>query len=270
MPDDLDNLKRKRAGTRAAVTRTTAHLRGLLASATLSAEDVEVDLEYLIAGRATLQEYDQQVLAATSGDGYDEELNSVLEREQELDAAITRARRALRLASQAAGTAGTTGGSYVAPTSRSISLPKLQIPKFGGKLQDWARFWEHFEATIHSCSSLAAIEKFKYLLSYVTDDAKRAIDGIGLTGNNYESAIAVLKRRFGRPDLLATEHIDKLLSPRPVHSATEVGSLRNLYDDVSRHMRALEALSIPRSSYGVILYRVVTRCLPAELFVQFR
>ncbi|XP_064461559.1 uncharacterized protein LOC135371435 [Ornithodoros turicata] len=225
MPDDLDNLKRKRAGTRAAVTRTTAHLRGLLASATLSAEDVEVDLEYLIARRATFQEYDQQILAATSDDGYDEELNSVLEREQELDAAITRARRALRLASQAAGTAGTTGGSY---------------------------------ATIHSCSSLAAIEKFKYLLSYVTDD------------DNYESAIAVLKRRFGRPDLLAAEHIDKLLSLRPVHSATEVGSLRNLYDDVSRHMRALEALSIPRSSYGVILYRVVTRCLPAELFVQFR
>ncbi|XP_064470240.1 uncharacterized protein LOC135384993 [Ornithodoros turicata] len=251
-------------------------LRGLdCPSAEVTAECIEVDLDFLVARKAALHDLDLQILVLTEDDKYDDEVHGILDCEQQLEAAITRAKRMLRTTS--AVTVPAPGAPTVAqgdaarscPTSRAVSLPKLQIPKFGGKLQDWARFWEHFQATVHDNHSLAAVEKFKYLLCYVTDDAKRTIDGISLSGANYNVAVEALKQRFGRTDLLAAEHIDKLLALRAIHSS-DVIQLRHLLDEAFRHTRALEALEIPLSSYEVVLYRVVSRCLPSELFVQFR
>ncbi|XP_064472609.1 uncharacterized protein LOC135387252 [Ornithodoros turicata] len=274
MPVDLlDGLKRSRAGTRAAVTRTVNRLCEPR-TGEVSLEDVEVDVEYLVARKAALQDLDSQILALTGEEQYDQEVQGILECEQQLIAAITRARRVLRTAGQltspVAPSAALCDSTPRESTSRSVSLPKLQIPKFGGKLQDWARFWEHFQATIHNNGALATVEKFKYLLCYVTDEAKRAIDGISLSGANYQIAVDALKQRFGRTDLLAAEHIDKLLSLRAVQGSGDVTQLRHLFDEVSRHTRALESLEIPQSCYDVVLYRVVTRCLPPDLFVLFR
>lgn len=162
MPSDqFDHLKRSRAGTRAAVTRTTTRLLGRLAGEPISTEDVEVDLDYLVARKTTLQDLDRQILDLASEERYDEELQNVLEYEQQLEAAISRARRTLRLASQTVPTAaGSSASPNDAATHRTVSLPKLQISKFGGKLQDWTRFWEHFDATIHRNNALVPIEKF--------------------------------------------------------------------------------------------------------------
>ncbi|XP_064473785.1 uncharacterized protein LOC135388253 [Ornithodoros turicata] len=249
MPVDLlDGLKRSRAGTRAAVTRTINRLREPRTEE-VSFEDVEVDVEYIVARKATLQDLDSQILALTGEDQYDQEVQSILEYEQQLEAAITRARRVLRTAGQltspVAQSAALGDSSHRESTSHSVSLPKLQIPKFGGKLQDWrARFWEHFQATIHNNGALAPVEKFKYLLCYVTDEAKRAIDGISLS-DAYQTAVDALKQRFGRTDVLAAEHIDKLLSLRAVQGSREATQLRRLCDEVSRHTRASESLAIP-------------------------
>lgn len=54
---------------------------------------------------------------------------------------------------------------------RTVGLPLLQIPTFSGRLTDWVRYWENFNVTIHSNASLPRIEKFKYLLPYLTDQA---------------------------------------------------------------------------------------------------
>ncbi|XP_064488475.1 uncharacterized protein LOC135400572 [Ornithodoros turicata] len=260
----LDRLKRTRAGIRGMVTRTIAHLEECLARPDIPKASVEVDMDYLVARKAALCNLDQQILELIDDDaGFDEENNAVLEQEKRIEAAISQAKRALREQLH------TTGDPPSQP-SRTASLPKLQIPKFGGKLQDWQRFWEHYDATIHGNASLAPVEKFKYLLSFLTDDAKRAIDGIGLSGDNYATAILTLKQRFGCTDLLSAEHLDKLLALHSVNSCSDVAQLRHLYDEASRHTKALESLGIPRSSYDVVLYRVLTRCIPIDLFVQFQ
>ncbi|KAH7967981.1 hypothetical protein HPB52_005049 [Rhipicephalus sanguineus] len=77
-------------------------------------------------------------------------------------------------------------------------------------------------ATIHLNDELLQIEKFKYLLSYLTGAAKRAIEGIRLTEDNYSIAIKTLTERFGRRDLLINEHVDHLLALAPVMSSAEV------------------------------------------------
>ncbi|KAH7957284.1 hypothetical protein HPB52_017107 [Rhipicephalus sanguineus] len=118
--------------------------------------------------------------------------------------------------------------------SERVVLPKLQIPTFSGALRDWQTFWDHFSATIHRNEDLLPIEKFKYLLSYLSGVAKRAIEGIRLTEDNYAIAIRTLTERFGRRDLLINEHIDHLLALPPVKSSADVDKLRLLYDKEKR------------------------------------
>ncbi|XP_064485185.1 uncharacterized protein LOC135397511 [Ornithodoros turicata] len=184
----LDGLRRSRAGARGAVTRVVNRLRDC-PSAEVTAEGIEVDLDFLVARKAALHDLDLQILALTEDDKYDDEVQGILD--------------SVTVAALGAPTVAQGDAARSCPTSRAVSLPKLQIPKFGGKLQDWARFWEHFQATVHDNRSLATVEKFKYLLCYVTDDAKRTIDGISLSGANYNLAVEALKQRFGRTDLLA-------------------------------------------------------------------
>lgn len=61
------------------------------------------------------------------------------------------------------------------PRHRTVVLPKLQIPTFSGALRDCQSFWNHFSATINLNAELLSIEKFKYLLTYLTGIEKRAI-----------------------------------------------------------------------------------------------
>ncbi|KAH7961517.1 hypothetical protein HPB52_009524 [Rhipicephalus sanguineus] len=155
--------------------------------------------------------------------------------------------------------AGAPPGPVSTPRYRSVALPTLQVPTYAGDLRQWQEFWDHYSATIHENTELLPIEKFKYLLTYLTGAAKRAIEGITLADNNYEIAVTTLKERFGRQELLVNEHIDQLLALSPVRSSKEVEKLRVLHDTVRFRVCALEGLGVPPNQYTVVLNRVLMR-----------
>ncbi|XP_064469618.1 uncharacterized protein LOC135384342 [Ornithodoros turicata] len=231
-------------------------LTDLLAQPNPSGEDMEVVLEYLITKRQALYDLDRSILEATPEDELDAELSVALEYEQNLEEAIARARRSLRRIPSSAPVV-----QQRSEASKSVALPKLQIPKFSSKLQERQQFWEHFDVSIHSNQALATVEKFKYLASSLVDGAKRTIEGIRINGDNYPTAIAALKLRYGRPGLLTSEHIDGLLALRPVTCSEQVFQLRHVLGEVSFRTSALAALDVPKEHYAVILERVITRCL---------
>ncbi|KAH7969807.1 hypothetical protein HPB52_021965 [Rhipicephalus sanguineus] len=166
-------------------------------------------------------------------------------------------------------TEGTPGPATV-PRHRTVVLPKLQIPTFSGALRYWQTFSDHFSATIHRNEDLLLIEKFKYLLSYLSGAVKRAIEGIRLTEDNYAIAIRTLTKRFGRRDLLINEHIDHLLALPPVKSSADVDKLRLLYDKVQFRVSALTGLGVSPDQYNMVLNRVLMRCLPDDLAILYR
>ncbi|XP_037521631.1 uncharacterized protein LOC119398888 [Rhipicephalus sanguineus] len=168
------------------------------------------------------------------------------------------------------GSAGAPPGPVSTPRYRSVALPTLQVPTYAGDLRQWQEFWDHYSATIHENTELPPIEKFKYLLTYLTGAAKRAIEGIRLADNNYEIAVTTLKERFGRQELLVSEHIDQLLALSPVRSSKEVEKLRVLHDTVRFRVSALEGLGVPPEQYTVVLHRVLMRCLPEDLAIMYR
>ena len=46
-----------------------------------------------------------------------------------------------------------------------VKLPKLEVNKFSGRLQDWQEFWGSFQSLIDGNESLSAVDKFSYLKS---------------------------------------------------------------------------------------------------------
>ncbi len=69
-----------------------------------------------------------------------------------------------------------------------VRLPKLEVRKFSGKIQDWREFWDSFESAIHRNEGLSDIDKFTYLRGFVEEPAKSSIAGFALTAVNYSTA----------------------------------------------------------------------------------
>ena len=107
-------------------------------------------------------------------------------------------------------------------------LPKLEVGKFNGRPEQWQEFWDGFDNSIHSNPNLSTIDKFSYLPGLVEEPAKTAIAGFALTSANYQAAIGLLKRRFGRKENLQKAHINELMKVAPVTSARDSVRLRKL------------------------------------------
>ena len=67
--------------------------------------------------------------------------------------------------------------------------------------------------------SLDDITKFNYLKGLLEEKASLVLQGLTLTSDNYQNAIAMLKERFGDPQVIITAHMDALLALSPVTSA---------------------------------------------------
>ena len=74
---------------------------------------------------------------------------------------------------------GATSSSANSKTVR-VKLPKLEVRKFSGKLEEWQEFWDSFESAIHSNDSLSNEDKFSYLRGLLLKPARSAIVGFAL------------------------------------------------------------------------------------------
>ncbi|KRY16299.1 DnaJ -like protein subfamily B member 6-B [Trichinella patagoniensis] len=120
-------------------------------------------------------------------------------------------------------------------------LSELKLPQFSWKVLEFPTFWAQFEASVHSRSDLDVTTKFDYLLSGTEGKARSAIAGIPLTAANYTHAVEILKTRFGRPKLVAREHISALWKAPACREITMQG-IQILVDELMKHLRCLKAL----------------------------
>jgi len=63
---------------------------------------------------------------------------------------------------------------------------------------------------------LSNVDKFSYIRSLLLGSAKPAVGGFALTSANYESAIELLKKSYGKKVTIQRALISKLLNARPV------------------------------------------------------
>ena len=88
-------------------------------------------------------------------------------------------------------------------------LPKLALPKFRGEVTQWQNFWDSYNSVIHVNQPLSLINKFNH--SLLEGQGARAIQSLTRTEANYNSAIEILQKRFGKPQNIISKHMDEML-----------------------------------------------------------
>eukprot|EP00795_Rhopilema_esculentum_P005668 gene5668-10908_t len=148
---------------------------------------------------------------------------------------------------------------------QQAKLQKLSMPTFDGKVENWPSFYDIFESAVHCDPHLSNVTKFQYLQSLLKGVAKEAIAGLKVTNANYESALQILKERFGQKQILISTHVTTLVSLSPVESCSDLKNLRTLYDKTESVVRSLDGLGITEENYGTFLTPVLLGKLPNEL-----
>ncbi|KRX99145.1 hypothetical protein T4E_10779 [Trichinella pseudospiralis] len=151
----------------------------------------------------------------------------------------------------------------------SVRLPRHELPKFHGDVLEFTAFWEQFEDCIHMRRDISDSAKFSYLRSSLSGSALAAINGLSLTAANYPAAIAILKNRFGRKDVVIQSHIRKLLEVEPCVK-TSAENLQVLHDELNLHVRALGALGKDLNSSRITAAEILMELFKLKLPITIR
>ena len=147
-------------------------------------------------------------------------------------------------------------------------LPKLEHPKFTGKVTEWSSFWDLFNTAIHSNANMSKVNKFNYVFSLLEGNAARSVKGLTLTSANYDAAIEILQERFGKnPQQIIAAHMNQILQI-PACPEGRTGQLRFVFDKMSVHVRGLASLGIAAEQYSNLLMPVIMTKLPSEIRLQ--
>ena len=92
------------------------------------------------------------------------------------------------------------------------------------------------------------------------------MQGLTRTEANYNSAIEILQKRFGKRQNIISKHMDEMLKiPECVND--NAPQLRLVYDKISANIRGLESLGVSSNQYGSLLIPVIMSKLPHEIRV---
>ncbi|XP_071052883.1 uncharacterized protein [Onthophagus taurus] len=144
-----------------------------------------------------------------------------------------------------------------------VKLPVIDLPKFDGGYDAWLGFRDIFESLIHNNPMINDIQKFHYLLSALTGNARQVIESLELTNSNYEVAWGLIRERYDNPRILIHNHVKALFEIEGV-SGDNPQPIRSFIDDFRKHLRALAALNEPTDNWDTLLIYLAVSKLDAD------
>ena len=260
MSENLDRLKIIRRSHQGVVTKLTREADTLIADTPLNSDRIDrltVICQQLESKEQLLLDYDRDILAKCTLEEVEAEVNDT----ESVIAKILECKRRIELVLQPPSIHSTTSiasitGVASVPGAARARLLKLSLAKFKGDVTGWVSFWDSFKSAVHENNDISKIDKFNYLNSLLEGTAALTVQGLTLTADNYDSAIELLKKRFGNTQQIVATHMEELLR-LPASHGDRAQSLRRLYDNLMVHIRGLSSLGIEIAQYGSILVPVL-------------
>ena len=123
---------------------------------------------------------------------------------------------------------------------QKVKLPKLPLPVFGGKITEWPAFWDSYSSTVDKNEELSKVDKFKYLISSLSGEAREALNGFNLTEAQYEQAIKHLKGRYDDKEYILHSYYTTLSNvPK---SSNGTSDIRRTFSFIETQLRSLECM----------------------------
>ncbi|UYV63942.1 hypothetical protein LAZ67_2006089 [Cordylochernes scorpioides] len=267
----MDKLKRERTPLRNTITRTTNEIKSGLSLKEVDIILIRAKFERLTILNDRLILIDDKIKEILLDDPRSTEAQINDEMEQcetySLQVGIVAQKVKEYESKLAASCDDKMSQSSTSDVKRQIKLPKFELKKYTGELEEWLSWWSHFEK-IHLDESLSDVDKFEYLIQsmVVGSKAHRLVTSFPLTQKNYNKVIGDLKERFGDRDMLTELYVRKLLKLVIASARSEKRTLAQLYDDLVAHLHSLGSLGVDtKSGGGAFLYPLVESSLPLEL-----
>jgi hypothetical protein len=124
-----------------------------------------------------------------------------------------------------------------------IKLPEIKLPTFDGRFHAWSNFHDTFKSLVHHNNALSNVDKLQYLKAALSGEPARVIQAVAITDKNYDTAWKKLIDRYEDKKGIILKHIKSLFELPPVQKESFL-SLRQLADDTSIHLEAIENLDV--------------------------
>lgn len=134
--------------------------------------------------------------------------------------------------------------NVVMASTPGVKLPKLNLPMFSGKYTDWQSFHNIFNRLIHQHATLSRTEKFHYLHSSLSDEARKEIRHLEIIDTNYLIAYNLLQSRYNNKRILFT-HTMNLLTNQPCAREESASCIKSLLDTSRSCVNSLKQLDLP-------------------------
>lgn len=138
----------------------------------------------------------------------------------------------------------------------SVRFPQINLPNFSGNYQEWMEFHDLFQSLIHNDSGLQDIQKFHYLKSCLKGEAANVIKSLEVSSQNYQMAWTLLNDRFENKRLITNNHLRGILDLEKLIKESP-STLRNLSDEINKHLRCLKTLGHPVESWDILLIQIL-------------
>ena len=125
-------------------------------------------------------------------------------------------------------------------TVNAVKLPKIKLPEFSGDVLEWPTFWDSYSSTIHENKMLSNVDKFKYLMGCLREEAKDTLRGFQITEAQYAVAVKQLQDRYNDKEFILHSNYDKLAALPRAGNTTQ--DLRRTFNSIETSLRSLEAL----------------------------
>ncbi|XP_060807713.1 uncharacterized protein LOC132903428 [Amyelois transitella] len=152
--------------------------------------------------------------------------------------------------------------------SNEVKLPKIELPKFCGKYEDWQQYFDLFTSLIHKNRSLSAVEKLHYLKSTLSGEAEVLIRNLPTTDLNYDAAWKKLIARYNNKRYNLNIILKNLFSQKQITSES-AHAIRSLLDTTTSCITSINNLGIETKQWDVILIFLVVSKLDNESLRQW-
>jgi hypothetical protein len=139
--------------------------------------------------------------------------------------------------------------------SSQVKLPDIQLPLFSGLFTEWVTFKDTFLNLIHN-NSLSGVQKFHYLQSSLTGEARQNIEHLTISNENYATAWQILSNRYENNRLIIHHHIRAIFNLSPI--GKDPKSLRQLLQTATMHLKVLNSLNRPTNHWDDLLVHIIT------------
>ena len=126
-----------------------------------------------------------------------------------------------------------------AATSKTVQMPKMELPSFRGDLMKWATFWSEFSSAMASHPELTGANKLAYLHTAIKDPKTAPLMESGVEGEGrYEKVVVLLQRRFDKRRVIHSNYCRALASEEVVKATRE--EFNDLADSIGHNIEGLK------------------------------